>query len=107
MRVSSPMMAGPRITLLMISAPFLDRHLAVDLRIAVHVARDVVLDLVQHAVVGLQHVDRLAGVDPPAAVDVGLDPVAVVDQPLDGVGDLQLAAPGRVDAVDGLEDRGG
>ncbi|MEZ4558202.1 MAG: hypothetical protein R2854_17495 [Caldilineaceae bacterium] len=30
--------------------------------------------------------------------------VVVVHQPLDGVGDLQFAAPTRVDAVDGFED---
>ena len=39
MRVSSPMTAGPRMTLLMISAPFSIAHLAADLRIAVHIAR--------------------------------------------------------------------
>ena len=49
----------------------------------------------------------LAGVDPPAAVNVRVDADTVVDQPLDGVGDLEFAAPAGLDAVDGLEDRGG
>jgi hypothetical protein len=50
----------------MISAPRWMVTTVIDLAVAVDVALNVVFDLFQHAVVGLQHVDRRAGVDPPA-----------------------------------------
>ena len=76
----------------------------VDLAVPVHVAPDGVLQFGQDTAVGVEHVQGLAGVDPPAAVDVRVHLVVVVHQPLDRVGDLQFAAPTRVDAVDGFED---
>ena len=81
----------------------LDDDAAVDLRL-VEVAVDPALDGVEDQPVGLEHVVQAAGVLPPAAHDVRLDALAVVHQPLDRVGDLQLAALGRLDRPRGLVD---
>src|SRR3990172_639559 len=45
-----------------------------------------------------------AGVDPLTLDDLGADVVAMIQQPLNRVGDLELAAGGRLDAGDRFED---
>ena len=101
----APMMAGPRIVELTISAPGLDDDPAVDRRRVVDRAVDARLELLEQQPVGLEQRRQLAGVDPPARQQLGAHPVAVVDQPLDGVGDLQLAAGRRLDGPHRLVDR--
>src|SRR5262245_8610293 len=78
---------------------FLDDHLADQLRVAVDIALDRGGHLFEDQPVGLQYIVLLAGVDPPALMDIREDLAAVLDQPLDRVGDLQLAAPGWLDPL--------
>ena len=82
----------------------LDRHAALHPRVD-QLAVVALLDVVEDQAVGLQHVRHLAGVLPPAVHDVGVDAAAAVHQRLDRVGDLELAAVGRLDRARGVEDR--
>ncbi len=95
--VFSPMMAGPRMMLLRTTAPASTTTLPFDLGRRVHPPSHRPGHLLEDQAVGLQHVLDLAGVLPPPRDEVGLDLVALVHQVLDGVGDLQLAPPGRPD----------
>ena len=63
------------------------------------------LEVVEDQPVRVEHVLHLAGVLPPAAHDVRVDAQPRVDQVLDRVGDLELAAPRRLDRPRGVEDR--
>ena len=68
-------------------------------------AVDAPLDRVEDQPVGLEHVLELAGVLPPAVDEVRPHLEAAVDQVLDGVGDLELVAEARLDALHRVEDR--
>ena len=81
----------------------LDDHAALD-RGVDQLAVDPLLDGLEDQPVRFEHVREAAGVLPPAAHDVRFDGRAGVDQPLDGVGDLQLAATGRLDRLRRLVD---
>src|SRR3954462_4284723 len=72
----------------------LDDHLALNVAVAVHEARDTGGEVVEHQMVDFEHVFELASVYPPALEDAGVDVVAVVEKVLDGVSDLILVAPG-------------
>ena len=78
----------------------LDHDLALDARLGVDRAVDAALDRVENQAVGLEHVLELAGVLPPALDDVRAHLEAAVDQVLNGVGDLELVAEARLDALD-------
>ena len=55
--------------------------------------------------IGFEHVVFFAGVNPPAAMDVGEDRFLAIDEGLDGVGDFEFAPPRWFDGVDGIPDR--
>ncbi len=62
----SPMMAGPRTTLLTIRAPFSITTLPATRRALVHVALDRRREIIEDQPVGLEQVGRLPGVLPPS-----------------------------------------
>ena len=80
----------------------LDDDAALDPARALQLAVDARLERLEHPGVRLEQRVLLAGVEPPALEHLVADGVAVVDQPLDGVGDLELAAPRRLDGGDRL-----
>ena len=98
------MIAGPAHRRPLEPRAALDRHAALDARVD-QLAVEALLDVVEDQAVGLEHVLHLAGVLPPAAHDVRVDPQPGVDQMLDRVGDLELAAPRRLDRARRVEDR--
>ena len=108
MRVRSPMIAGPLITLLTIVQPGCSttRPCSFDASSTVPPLRSSPQHL-QDDAVRREQVVVLAGVDPVALDDLRAHVRAVVEQPLDRVRDLQLAARRRLDAVDRLEDAAG
>src|SRR5262249_11872965 len=67
---------------------FLENHIANQLRVTVDVPFPQRRQLFQDQAVRLQHIVLLAGVDPPALVDVREPLPAMLDQPLDRIGDL-------------------
>src|SRR5947207_244669 len=84
--------------------PFLDHHAPLDPRLD-ELALDAGVDVLEHEPVRLQHVGELPGVLPPTGDPVALYPPPIVDQALDRVGDLELAAPRRLDPARSVEDR--
>lgn len=87
--------------------PLLDDHASDGLRGVVDLAVDAPREALQDGPVHLQHVGDVPGVLPVALDDRAAHVGAGVDQMLDGVGDLQLAAPGRCDGADRVVDQRG
>lgn len=54
--------------------------------------------------IGFEHIVFFAGVDPPAAMNIGEDGFLAIDEGLDGIGDFEFAPPRRFDGVDGIPD---
>ena len=106
MRAPRPMMAGPRITDRSTTAPASMTTLPSMRLFGVDRAVDAPLERLEDQPVRLEHVLELAGVLPPAVDDVRADGEAAVDQILDRVGDFELVAEARLDAVDRLEHLG-
>src|SRR3989442_785825 len=81
----------------------LDHHLAFDPALSVDDPLDTALQCIEDQPVRLQHVLQLARVLPPAVDDLGPDREAPIDEILNGVGDLELVAEARPDALHRLE----
>ena len=81
-----------------------DHDLALDARLAVDGALDAAFERVEDEPVGLEHVLELARVLPPALDQVRADLERAIDEVLNGVGDLELIAEARPDALHGGED---
>ena len=79
---------------------FLDHDPADQLAVRIDLAAAHGLGGLQHHPVDLEHVGDVAGVLPVPGDQARLDPLTGVDEHLDGLGNLQLAPPGRLELGD-------
>src|SRR5437870_2803290 len=82
----------------------LDHDLALDAAVRIDGAIDAPVERVEDQSIGFEHVLELARVFPPTLNDTWPHREAAIDEVLDGVGDFELVAEARFDAVHRLED---